>query len=93
VTVLVVDATAPVGKGDRFVAGLLPGNSICVVNKVDAAPRQKILQQLEAAAAELGCDEFFPLSARTGKGVSALVEAIVGRLRRARPGAAARRDP
>jgi len=80
VTVLVVDATAPVGKGDRFVAGLLPGNSICVVNKVDAASRQKVLQQLEAAAAALGCDEFFPLSARTGEGVSPLVEAIVGRL-------------
>jgi GTPase len=80
VTVLVVDATAPVGKGDRFVANLLPGGSICVVNKVDAAPRQKVLQQLEAAAAELGCDEFFPLSARTGEGVDALVETIVARL-------------
>ena len=80
VTVLLVDATAPVGKGDRFVANLLPGGSICVVNKVDAAPRRKVLQQLEAAAAALGCDEFFPLSARTGEGVDALVEAIVGRL-------------
>jgi GTPase len=80
VTVLVIDATAPVGKGDRFVANLLPGGSICVVNKVDVAPRQKVLQQLEAAAAALGCDEFFPLSARTGKGVGPLVEAIVGRL-------------
>ena len=36
VTLLVVDATAPVGKGDRFVAGLVSGPSICVVNKVDA---------------------------------------------------------
>jgi GTP-binding protein Era len=80
VTVLVVDATAPVGKGDRFVAGLLPGSSICVINKVDAAPRLRVLQQLEAAAAELGCDEFFALSARTGEGVDALVETIVGRL-------------
>jgi GTPase len=80
VTVLLIDATAPVGKGDRFVAGLVPGSAICVVNKVDAASRQKVLQQLEAAAAALGCDEFFPLSARTGEGVDALVEAIVGRL-------------
>ena len=54
VTVLVVDATAPVGKGDRFVAGLISGRSICVVNKVDAASRRQVLQQLEAAAAVLG---------------------------------------
>jgi GTP-binding protein Era len=80
VTVLVIDATAPVGKGDRFVAGLLPGSSICVVNKVDAAPRLRVLQQLEAAAADLGCDEFFALSARSGEGVDALVETIVRRL-------------
>jgi len=80
VTVLVVDATAPVGKGDRFVAGLIPGGSICVVNKVDAASRLNVLHQLEAAAAVLGCDEFFPLSARTGAGVDALVSAIVDRL-------------
>jgi GTPase len=79
-TVLVVDATSPIGKGDRFVAQLLPGHSICVVNKIDAVPRLRVLQQLEAAAADLGCDEFFPLSAATGEGVGALVEAIVGRM-------------
>ena len=28
----------------------------------------------------LGCDEVFPISARTGEGVEALVDAIVGRL-------------
>jgi GTP-binding protein Era len=80
VTVLVVDATAAVGTGDRFVAGLMRAGGICVVNKVDAASRQRVLQQLEAAAALPGCDEFFPVSARTGEGVAALVEAIVGRL-------------
>ena len=80
-TVLVVDATAPVGKGDRFVAGLLPDSSICVVNKVDAASRAA-----GPAAARGGgsraraVDEFFPVSARTGEGVEALVDAIVGRM-------------
>jgi GTPase len=77
VTVLVVDATAPVGKGDRFVADLLSGDAICVVNKVDAATRQQVLQQLEAAVEVLGCDEVFPVSARTGEGVEGLVDAIV----------------
>jgi GTP-binding protein Era len=80
VTVLVIDATAPVGRGDRFVAGLVPPDSICVVNKVDAAPRVQVLQQLERAAAELGCEEFFPLSALRGDGVGAVVEAIVARM-------------
>ncbi len=80
VTILVVDATAPVGKGDRFVARLVSDDSICVVNKVDAASRQQVLQQLEAAVEVLGCDEVFPISARTGEGVEALVDAIVGRL-------------
>jgi GTP-binding protein Era len=80
VTVLVVDAAAPVGKGDRFVSGLLPANSLCVLNKIDQAPRLRVMQQLEAAAAALACDEFFPLSARTGEGVDALLKAIVDRL-------------
>ena len=70
VTLLVVDATAPVGKGDRFVAGLISGPSICVVNKVDAASRSQVLHQLEAAAAAdgLGCEEFFPVSAPNRRG-------------------------
>jgi GTP-binding protein Era len=79
-TVLVVDATAPVGKGDRFVADLISGPSVCVVNKIDLASRRQVLQQLEAAAAELHCDEYFPLSARTGEGVEAAVEELLARL-------------
>lgn len=79
-TVLVIDATQTVGKGDRFVAGLVPAGSICVVNKVDLAPRKKVLDQLSAAAEGLGCDELFPVSAQTGDGVAALVAAIVARM-------------
>ncbi|MHB1534075.1 MAG: GTPase Era [Acidimicrobiales bacterium] len=79
VTMLVVDATAPVGKGDRFVAERLPAQSLCVVNKVDIASRQQTLNQL-LAAARLGLDEYFPVSARTGAGLDALVEAVVARL-------------
>ncbi len=79
VTVLVLDATQSLGKGDRFVAGLVPVDSICVVNKVDAASRRAVLDQLQEAAG-LGLQEYFPVSARTGEGVEALVEAIAGRL-------------
>ncbi len=67
---LVLEATAPLGKGDRFVAGLFSGPSICVVNKVDAASRLQVLHQLEAAAADdgVGCDEYFPVSGLHGGG-------------------------
>jgi GTP-binding protein Era len=78
-TLFVVDATAPVGKGDRFVAAMVGPGSICVVNKVDTASRAQVLAQLQAVAA-FGLDEYFPVSARTGEGVEALVEAVVARL-------------
>ena len=79
VTVLVLDATAPVGKGDRFVASLVHGGSICVINKVDAVPRAAVLKQLQAAS-EFDAAEYFPVSARTGEGVAELVAAIAARM-------------
>jgi GTP-binding protein Era len=79
VVCLVIDATKPLGKGDRFVASRVPKDAVCVVNKVDVADRAQVLTQL-ARAAELELAEYFPVSARTGEGVDELVEAIVARL-------------
>ncbi|HEX4862868.1 MAG TPA: GTPase Era [Acidimicrobiales bacterium] len=79
-TLFVVDATSPVGRGDRFVAAMLPRRSICVVNKVDAVPRAGVLEELKAVSQIVDADEFFPVSAKTGEGVDALVEAIVERM-------------
>jgi GTP-binding protein Era len=79
VVCLVVDATAPLGRGDRFVAGRVPRDAIVVVNKTDVAKPDEVLSQL-AAAATLDLSEYFPVSARTGDGVAALVDAIVGRM-------------
>jgi len=79
VVCLVIDATAPLGKGDRFVAGRLPKDALCVVNKVDIADRPQVLTQLTRAG-ELGLAEYFPISALTGEGVDELVAAIVARL-------------
>jgi GTP-binding protein Era len=76
---LVLDATAPMGRGDRFVASRLPPEAICVVNKVDAESRSHVLAQLSRAGS-LGFSAYFPVSARTGEGVEALVEAVVARL-------------
>ena len=79
VVVLVIDATAPLGPGDRWVAGLAPDDAVLVVNKVDVASREQVLRQL-AAAAELDLSEYFPVSARTGEGVDALVDHLVERM-------------
>jgi GTP-binding protein Era len=77
VTLFVVDATAPVGRGDRFVAGLVSSGAICVLNKIDAAGRRQVLDQLRRAADISEFAEFYPVSARTGEGVAELVEAVV----------------
>ena len=74
------DATAPLGRGDQFVARRLPPEStICVLNKIDLASREEVLLQLTRAA-EFDFAEYFPVSAVTGEGVGELVEALVQRL-------------
>jgi GTP-binding protein Era len=79
VVCLVLDATAPVGPGDRFVASRVPHNALVVVNKIDVASPEQLLEQLQTAG-EFELSEYFPVSARTGEGVPALVDAIVGRM-------------
>jgi GTP-binding protein Era len=79
VVCLVLDATAPVGKGDRWVAERVPSDAFVVVNKVDIASPDQVLRQL-AAAGGLEKAEYFPVSAKTGAGVPELVAAIIGRL-------------
>jgi GTP-binding protein Era len=77
---LVLDATQRFGTGDRFVAArLVPERTVVVVNKVDAATRPQVAEQL-AAAAVLDASAYFPVSARTGAGVDALVEELWSRL-------------
>ena len=75
---LVIDATKPVGPGDRFVAQRLSANPIVVVNKVDIATQEQVLDQL-AVAGEFGAESYFPVSATTGEGVEALVDHLVER--------------
>jgi GTP-binding protein Era len=79
VACLVLDATQPVGAGDRFVAGRLGPGAICALNKIDAVSPDAVLAQLERAAT-LELEEYFPVSARTGEGVGALVDAVLARL-------------
>jgi GTP-binding protein Era len=80
VVCLVVDATAPIGPGDRFVAERVPPDAVIVVNKTDAASPDEVLQQLAKAAEQLDRSAYFPVSAVTGAGVDSLVDEIVSRL-------------
>jgi GTPase len=81
---LLVEADAPIGAGDRFVAGLVqqvPTPKLLVVNKIDRAAKPAIAEHLAIAARDLGdFDAYVPLSARTGDGIPALLGEIEGRL-------------
>jgi len=80
----VVDASAPIGRGDRFVAEIVhrvETPSVLVVNKIDAVGKAAVADQLATAAGELGdYDAFVPLSAKTGAGTDALVDELEARL-------------
>lgn len=72
---LVLNGEQGVGPGDRFIARALQGSSpaAIAVNKIDRLSRAETLAALQGAA-DLGLDaEVFPVSARTGEGVSQLV--------------------
>jgi GTPase len=85
---LLVDAVAGVGAGDRFLAaevGKVATPTICVVNKLDAAPRARMAAALQAAAGLGDWAEVVPVSARTGDQLDLLVELVFAHLPQGRP--------
>jgi GTP-binding protein Era len=79
----VLNAEQGVGPGDRFIAQLLsraPVPVLVAVNKIDRVNRAALAASLQAAAElEVG-EEIFPVSARRGSGVRALVDNLVSLL-------------
>lgn len=80
VIVLVIDASKGYGKGDKWVyentaANRGDGRLFVVLNKCDAAKPESILAQLSDLS-DLGADEYFPVSAKSGKGIDELVAAL-----------------
>ena len=69
---LVLDATAPIGPGDRYIAEKLPSQAIVLVNKCDKAKKSQIAERL-IEASEFDFEEYFPVSARTGEGLDVLL--------------------
>jgi GTP-binding protein Era len=80
VVCMVVDATGPIGPGDRFVAERMPADAIVIVNKTDIASAEQVIAQLARAADQLDRSAYFPVSAKTGEGIDALLDEIISRL-------------
>jgi GTPase len=82
-TLLILNAEQGVGPGDRFIAKTLVGAGKPVtvaVNKVDRVSRAALLGVLQEAAELEPRAEVFPISARTGSGVQALVEHLAAQM-------------
>ena len=78
---IVINGEEGVGPGDRFIARALVSAgsrlpTICAVNKADVLGPNELVPALAAAAELDGVDEVFPISARDGEGVDALVERL-----------------
>ncbi len=74
---LMLSGEQRVGPGDRFIAATLASATVPVtvaVNKVDRLSRAALMPVLEEAAELVPRAEVFPISARRGTGVGALVE-------------------
>jgi GTP-binding protein Era len=84
VVCMLVEANAPIGRGDRYVAERVQKSGtprVLVVNKVDLASKDDVLAHLATASAELGeFDAYVPLSATTGAGIDALASELEARL-------------
>jgi GTP-binding protein Era len=83
VVLFMIDATMPVGPGDRLIAERLAeaGSDavLVVVNKVDKAGKGQVIEQL-AVAGEWDFTAYLPVSARVGSGIAELVSEVVDRL-------------
>ena len=81
---LMLNAEQGIGPGDRFIAGALaraPGVPVAIaVNKIDRLDRAHTMAVLQAAADLEISDDIFPISARKGTGVEALVDHLCGLL-------------
>jgi len=77
-----IDATMPIGPGDRLIAERLiesEADVVLAVNKIDRAKRSETVEQL-LKAADWPFEEIFPVSATTGEGVAGMVAELADRL-------------
>jgi GTP-binding protein Era len=81
IVLLVVNGEEGIGPGDRYIARALSeadadAGVVCAVNKVDRVGPGELVPVLTEAAELDGVDEVFPISARSGEGLDALIERL-----------------
>jgi len=82
-SLFVVNAEEGIGPGDRWIAGVLGSADLPVimaVNKTDRLSNPEIARVLQEAADLDVADEIYPVSARKGTGMPALVEELAKHL-------------
>jgi GTP-binding protein Era len=80
VVVLIVDATAPSGRGDRFVLELMTkvdSRRFLLLNKIDRIEKSALLPLIDRYRNSVEFDEIIPISALTGDGLKQVKEQIL----------------
>ncbi len=85
---LVVDASEPPGKGDRYVLELVSDAKapvLLLLNKIDLLKKTRLLPIIDRYAKEGSFAEIIPISAATGESVDRVERAIIDRLPEGEP--------
>lgn len=80
---VIVDATRPFGREDRFPierARRFQGPSFLLLNKIDCIEKPRLLPLIDAYRREHEWTEVIPISALTGQGTDILIEQWIGQL-------------
>ncbi|HEX5411564.1 MAG TPA: GTPase Era [Terriglobia bacterium] len=82
-TLLIADASAPLGKGDEFVVQLVAEHApraILLLNKIDRVHKPKLLPLIDRYSKLHNFEEIFPISALKGMQLDDVMAAIIARL-------------
>ena len=83
VPVLVVDASEPMGKGDRFVLDLVAdvrAPLVLALNKIDKIAKERLLPLIDGYRRVREFADIVPISAATGDGVASLERVLIDHL-------------
>ncbi|HET7214215.1 MAG TPA: GTPase Era [Terriglobia bacterium] len=80
---LIVDASAPFGKGDEFAVQMVADHApraILLLNKIDRVHKPRLLPLIERYSKLHNFEEIFPISALKGMHLDEVLEAVIARL-------------